>query len=171
MKKQKIFMAIFAMIFIVAIIAILSAKLKKKQEQAVVKSFTENIMLYYYDPKKDSDESGNVMCTEKGLVPVARKIPSSGSLIEDATRLLLAGKLTAEERANGITTEYPLPGVELKSAAMENGILTLEFADPNNKTSGGSCRAGILRLQVEATAKQFPGVKSVRFLPEDIFQP
>lgn len=41
----------------------------------------------------------------------------------------------------------------------------------NNKTNGGSCRAGILWFQIEATAKQFSEVKQVRFLPEELFQP
>ncbi|MFN3301828.1 MAG: hypothetical protein ACK413_02260 [Patescibacteria group bacterium] len=36
---------------------------------------------------------------------------------------------------------------------------------------GGACRVGILWFQIEETAKQFPGVEKVQFLPEEIFQP
>jgi hypothetical protein len=56
-------------------------------------------------------------------------------------------------------------------ANLKEGILTLEFADPQNKTGGGACRTGILRGQIETTAKQFDGVNEVRFIPEELFQP
>ncbi len=91
--------------------------------------------------------------------------------IQDTIKLLLSGELTEEERAQGISTEYPLEGLSLKGASSKDGVLTLEFDDPNNKTVGGSCRVGILWFQIEATAKQFPEVQEVRFLPEEIFQP
>lgn len=91
--------------------------------------------------------------------------------IQDAIKLLLKGELTEEEKAQGIETEYPLAGFSLEGAALKDGVLTLEFFDLQNKTSGGSCRAGILWFQIEEIAKQFPEVKKVRFLPENLFQP
>ncbi|TSD03758.1 MAG: hypothetical protein Athens071426_40, partial [Parcubacteria group bacterium Athens0714_26] len=97
--------------------------------------------------------------------------PITQTPIQDAVKLLLSGKLTEEERAQGIDTEYPLEGLSLKGALLKDGILTLEFDDAKNKTVGGSCRVGILWFQIEATAKQFPEVRQVRFLPEEIFQP
>ena len=100
-----------------------------------------------------------------------RTIPLSKTPIQDAIRLLLKGELTEEEKARGIETEYPLAGLSLEGAALKDGVLTLEFFDPQNKTSGGSCRAGILWFQIEETAKQFPEVREVRFLPEELFQP
>jgi len=130
-----------------------------------------SIKLYYYNPSKDQDASGNIMCSRNGIEAVDRNIPLTKTPIQDAIKLLLKGELTSQERAQGITTEYPLAGVELKSASLENGILTLTFADPQNKTGGGSCRVGILWFQVEATAKQFAEVSSVRFMPEELFQP
>lgn len=132
---------------------------------------TRPVQLYYYDSSKDQDLTGNVMCTRNGLVAVERKMPSTITPIQDAINLLLQGKLTAGEKAQGITTEYPLPGVALKGASLKDGTLTLEFSDPQNKTSGGSCRSGVLWYQIEATAKQFPEVKTVKFTPETIFQP
>lgn len=129
------------------------------------------IQLYYYNSSKDQDGSGNIMCSRNGLESVERSIPLTKTPIQDAVKLLLKGELTSQERAIGITTEYPLPGVELKSASLKNGVLTLTFIDPQNKTGGGSCRAGILWFQIEATAKQFSNVSSVRFLPEELFQP
>ncbi|MDP3763729.1 MAG: GerMN domain-containing protein, partial [bacterium] len=132
---------------------------------------TRTINLYYYNSDLDKDESGNIACSRKGLAPVERKIPITQTPIQNTIKLLLLGELTEEERAQGIDTEYPLEGLSLKGALLKDGILTLEFDDAKNKTVGGSCRVGILWFQIEATAKQFPEVRQVRFLPEEIFQP
>lgn len=132
---------------------------------------TRTIKLYYYNPELDKDESGNIKCSRDGLVAVEREISITKTPIQDSVKLLLLGGLTNEERSRGISTEYPLKGFLLKSASLKDGILTLEFNDPDNKTVGGSCRVGILWFQIEATAKQFSEVLHVRFLPEEIFQP
>ncbi len=128
------------------------------------------ITLYYYNPAKDQGPGGT-QCSTKGLVAVEREIFRTLTPIQDAIRLLLRGELTDQERAQGITTEFPLPGVELAAASQDKGVLTLTFRDPQNKTSGGSCRVSILRAQINATALQFPDVKEVRFMPEELFQP
>jgi len=132
---------------------------------------TKTIKLYYYNYELDKDEWGNIACSRNGLVPVERKIPITKTPIQDTIKLLLSGELTNEERAQGIDTEYPLEGLSLKGASLKDGVLTLEFDDPKNKTVGGSCRVGILWFQIEATAKQFSEVQQVRFLPGEIFQP
>lgn len=141
--------------------------LEKKPETKVIK-------LYYYQPALDRDENGNIICSRKGLVAIERKIPLSKNLMEETINLLLKGKenLSQDEINQGITTEYPLEGLKLKSADLKNdGTLLLTFDDPFHKTSGGACRVGILWFQIEATAKQFPKVKKVQFLPEELFQP
>lgn len=132
---------------------------------------TRTVSLYYYSPSKDQDASGNVMCSNQGLVSVQRQIPVTNTPIQDTIRLLIRGELTAAERAQGITSEFPLAGVELIGASQDGGKLTLTFADPQNKTGGGSCRVSILAAQIQATAKQFPGVVLVRLMPEELFQP
>lgn len=129
------------------------------------------IHLYYYSPAEDKDERGNIQCSEKGLVAVERRIPLTQTPVQDAVRLLLKGEMTPEERARGITTEFPLAGLELRGASLENGVLTLSFADPNYATTGGACRTGILAFQIRKTAGQFEGVEQVRFQPQDVFQP
>lgn len=111
------------------------------------------------------------MCSRQGLMAVEREIPITNTPIQDTIRLLILGNLTEEEKAQGITTEYPLEGFSLAAASLNNGVLTLTFDDPSNRTSGGSCRAGILWFQIEATAKQFPEVQQAKFQPEYIFQP
>lgn len=127
--------------------------------------------LYFYNPDLDKDESGNIACSRNGLVRVTRQIPLTQTPIQDTLRLLLKGELTEEERSQGIETEYPLEGLKIEGASLSDGVLTVEFSDPNNKTVGGSCRVGILWFQIESTAKQFPEVNEVRFLPEELFQP
>lgn len=131
----------------------------------------KTVKLYYYNPTLDEDNSGNILCSRQGLVTVDREMPVTTTPIQDTIRLLIAGQLTAAEKTQGITTEYPLQGFSLKGASLSNRVLTLEFEDPNNKTGGGSCRVGILWFQIEATAKQFSGIQSVRFIPEELFQP
>lgn len=131
----------------------------------------KGVLLYYYNSEKDKDETGNIKCSRDGLVTVEREIPISQTPIQDTIKLLIEGKLTEEEKSQGITTEYPLEDFKLLGANLKDGVLTLEFEDPLNKTSGGSCRVGILWFQIEATAKQFEEVREVRFVPEELFQP
>jgi hypothetical protein len=139
----------------------------------VLTPLSKTVKLYYYNPQLDRDESGNTACSRKGLVAIERKISITQTPIQDTIKLLLKGKenLTEDDLARGITTEYPLEGFSLKGASLKDGILTLEFDDLQNKTVGGSCRVGILWFQIEATARQFPEVRQIRFLPEELFQP
>lgn len=139
--------------------------------ERVENSESQNITLYYYDQNKDKDQEGNVLCSDKGLVSVERTISKGNTPIQDAVKLLLKGELTSAERAQGVSTEFPLSGVELVGANLNNGLLTLEFKDPENRTSGGSCRVSILRAQIEKTVMQFSGVEKVVFKPNEIFQP
>lgn len=129
------------------------------------------INLYYYNSSLDKDETGNIMCSQKGIVEVKREIEKTITPIQDSIKLLLKGELMEEERVLGISTEYPLEGFSLKGASLKDGDLTLEFNDFNNKTIGGSCRTAILWFQIRNTAMQFPEVKTVKFIPEELFQP
>ena len=130
------------------------------------------VNLYYYNPNLDKDSTGNILCSRNGLVAVEREIPITNTPIQDTIKLLISGgNLTSTEKAQGITTEYPLQGFTLLAASLNNNVLTLIFDDSYNKTGGGSCRVGILWFQIEATAKQFPGIQQVRFEPEELFQP
>jgi len=109
---------------------------------------TQSVTLYYYNPNKDKDQQGNILCSAQGLVAVERTIPKTITPLADSIKLLLQGNLTAQEKAQGVTTEFPLAGVSLTSAAITNGVATLTFADPQNKTVGGSCRVGVLWKQL-----------------------
>lgn len=129
-----------------------------------------SIKLYFYNPALDQGPGG-AQCSRNGLVAVPRVIPKTMTPLADAVKLLLRGEISDEERTSGIESEFPLSGVTLTSATITDGVATLTFDDPQNKTGGGSCRVAIVWAQIEATARQFPTVTSVRFIPEDLFQP
>ncbi|NCU44687.1 hypothetical protein EOM71_03355 [Candidatus Falkowbacteria bacterium] len=129
------------------------------------------VKLYYYNSGRDQDEQGNIQCSRQGLVAVERQIPISQSPIKDTLELFLSSPIIEADKAAGLTSEFPLLGVSLDSLLLKDGNLTMRLLDPNNKTSGGSCRVAILRAQLEALARQFPEVKSVKFEPAELFQP
>ena len=131
---------------------------------------TTTVKLYYYNQKLDQGEQHFISCDEKYVVPTERTVTVEDATIEKTLKLLLMGELTDAERSLGLTTEFPNEGFSLTSYKLEDGQLFLEFKDENSFTSGGSCRIGLLRMQIEKTALQFPEVKHVVF-PEELFQP
>lgn len=175
MKKSTIiFLAVAAVMFAGAVLyfsTIKAPELADENQNNRREIKTWKITLYYYNPQADKDKSGNVLCSRAGLAPVLREIPLTKTPIQDALNLLLKGDLTESEKQAGIAPEFPLPGLALKGVNLAGGILSLAFDDPQNKTSGGACRAGVLWFQIEATARQFAGVRQVRFIPETLFQP
>lgn len=137
----------------------------------ITKPLPPTVQLFYYSEAQDTDSSGSIQCSKAGLVPVNRQLPPTQTLLADTINALLHASTTPEEVAQGLASHFPLPGVALTESSLKDGVLTLTFADPEHKTSGGACRAGILRAQIEATAKQFKDVSEVKVLPEDLFQP
>ncbi len=132
---------------------------------------TREIKLYFYNQNLDKDASGNIICSEQGLVAISRTIPFTNTPIQDAVKELLKGPTSTERTAGLAGTEFPLSGLRLSGASLASQVLTLTFSDPEAKTSGGSCRVNILASQITATAMQFGGVSEVRFSPEGVFQP
>ncbi len=130
-----------------------------------------SVKLFFYNPELDKDASGNIMCSTGGSMPATREIPFTNTPIQDTIRLLLITKPTSAESAQGMVSELPLKRVTLTAASLTGGVLTLTFNDPDNRTGGGSCFVSILRAQIENTAKQFSGVREVRLMPEELFQP
>lgn len=131
------------------------------------------VLIYVYDPAKDT-EDGVMQCSVAGLVAITRTVGAGmegEALIEAVMHLLLAGDLTAEERAHGLTTEFPLEGVTLTDVSLEGGTATVTLDDPMFQTSSGACRVSIINAQVEHTVMQFEEVENVRFLPDELFQP
>jgi hypothetical protein len=130
---------------------------------------TIQVDLYYFNQNR-ADQIGDP-CNPAAVRAVSREIPITQTPIQDTIRLLIQGKLAQEEEQRGFSTNFPGEGFELTGANLEDGALTLAFDDPNNFTSGGSCRVGILKAQIERTAQQFTEVDEIRFQPETLFQP
>lgn len=128
-----------------------------------------SLNLYYPNTVK-AQEVGDE-CSSASVVSVTRTVPKSITPLADTIALLLQGNITQEEKDAGFTTEFPQSGFELISANIKDGVAILEFSEVPGFTSGGACRVELLRAQVEKTALQFPDVKSVKIVPETIFQP
>jgi hypothetical protein len=129
------------------------------------------LKLYYPNTRKAA-EIGDV-CDPKSLLPVVRHVPETMSPIRDSIELLINSQLTADEKIQGFTSEFPHEGFALLDSSLnqKNGTLTLHFTEVPGFTTGGACRVTLLRQQIVETARQFPSVKSVVFLPESLFQP
>jgi hypothetical protein len=128
------------------------------------------VNLYYYNIARDVDDEGEILCSPAAVLPVSRRI-AAPNLIEDAIRQLISGELTEEERGQGFTTDFPHPDFDLISSQLKAGVLTLTFTEVPGFTTGGACRVGLLRVQVERTALQFAEVNEVVIVPDTIFQP
>ena len=136
-------------------------------------STVRTVKFFYYDSRLDQDETGNVLCSQRGLVAWDHDIPFTATPIKDTIEEFLSTPLPEEAAAAGLSSEFPLSGVFLESLNLDknSGLLIIRLSDQYNQTGGGACRVSILKSQLEAVAKQFPEVKEVKFEPETLFQP
>lgn len=132
---------------------------------------TEDVSVYLYNQIEDEEINGFAACSSDAVLPVKREVIITDNPIIDTIGLLLSGEISEEETAEGYSTEFPGDNFVLIDSELEEGVLTLEFEDPNFFTSGGSCKASILKNQIEKTALQFEEVDEVVFRPDTLFQP
>lgn len=92
------------------------------------------------------------------VFPVRRLITAKGGVYRAALEALIEGP-NAKEREAGYFTSLP-DGVELRSIRVENGTAYADFNEALNRV-GGSCRVASIRAQIEATLREFSGVKDV----------
>lgn len=143
-----------------------------QQQSSSAAANLTSIKLYYYNKILDQALNSNISCNPSAVAAVKREIPATVTPLKDSINLLLKGELTDTEKTQGYQTEFSADKkLKLVGVAINNGVATLQFEDPGNFTSGGSCRIGILRSQIEKTAKQFSTVKEVKLMPETLFQP
>jgi hypothetical protein len=133
------------------------------------------IKFYVHDSIKDPSI---INCDSPSFV--TRELPKSDAPLTITIQYLIhTFKLTDKEKAAGLVNYFEdsvyadrLNGFNLKSAVIEDFEATLTFEDTKFYTSAGNCRGGILASAINNTAKQFPTVTSVKYLPEDtLFQP
>lgn len=128
----------------------------------------KKVNIYFYNPSLDSG-LGGVECSEKGLVKAHRWVKKD-NLLSNTIIELLKGP-NQKEKQKGFTSEFPIPGLSLLKIETLDNELSVYFDDKSNKTSGGSCRVSILRLQIEKTLKENSGINNIKIKPEEIFQP
>ncbi|MCF7834710.1 GerMN domain-containing protein [Candidatus Gracilibacteria bacterium] len=142
------------------------------QDNLLKTSSPQNVKLYYFNQTEDQKLPINQQVNVSSVLPVDRVVAKSNNIIQDTINMLLEGNISPDESAVGFVSEFPnndfrLLNVDLKS----DGTLELTFNEVAGFTAGGSARVFILRSSIEKTAKQFSMVKSVKLLPESLFQP
>ncbi len=128
------------------------------------------VQVFAYHPRVDLLLHGELACSPAAVLPLPRWVPAGALLPEATFALLVEGGLSPWETEAGYTSEFPLPGVLLAGVRLDGDVLTVILFDPSLRTSGGACRVGILRAQIEKTALQF-GAREVRVLPPEALQP
>lgn len=170
MRQKNILISLLVVLVgIVIVVVVITKKNIPSDAGTVVVSDTTVPVLLFYPNTKTSAYTADP-CDAKSLSFIVRRI-SDTETVKKSIEELLKGGLTSDEKTAGFTTEFPNAGFKLVSAVQVGGQLTLTFQDSNFFTSGGSCRVGILRAEIEKTAMQFEGITSVKILPEELFQP
>ena len=97
--------------------------------------------------------------TDDSSAPVKRMVdakgPLSGSLAE-----LFSEKISADEEKAGFWS--PTYGMKFEGVTLKNGIATVRFSQPPDKTNYGSSGPMIFGEAITKTASQFASVKRVR---------
>lgn len=108
---------------------------------------------------------------------VEREIPNSPEYLTDAVNELFNLGVSASEKAEGLRNLYTddtksAENLKLVNISLVGKTAQVTLKDPDDFTSGGSCRSGILLSALERTLKQFAGVESVQIEPQGrFFQP
>jgi len=129
------------------------------------------VEIFAYHAGVDQLLHGDLACSPAAVLPLMRWVSLGDSALEGALALLVSQGLAPWEVEAGYSSEFPLARVALEDVLLEDGVLTITLYDPVHRTSGGACRTGILRAQIEKTAFQFPEVHEVRILPSEALQP
>jgi len=116
-------------------------------DKTAIKVFFNNEVL---DPE--------VSCTK--VFPVNRMVEKSPTIAKTALEELLKGP-TEPEKLQKYSTALN-SGVTVKSVTIVDGLAKADFDSQLGFQVGGSCKVGLIRLQIEETLKQFPTVKEVQ---------
>lgn len=127
--------------------------------------------LFFYNESVDKNlNGGSIACDDNAVVPVLRKTRRTISIEKILKSLIEEGPLP-DEQVEGFASEFPHQGFAVQKIEINNGILNITLNEIPGFTSGGACRVGLLRSQIEKTALQFKEIKEVKILPEEILQP
>lgn len=139
---------------------------------SLARKWNTEVSLFYFNQIEDSKLPIWQQINVNSILPVKRMISNSKNIIRDSINLLLAGTLSQVELSNWFTSEFPNKAFKLLNMDLgDDGVLTLTFTEVPGFTSGWSARMAIMANSIAKTAKQFPQVKEVKFMPEELFQP
>lgn len=142
------------------------------EENDLQPMWAQTIKLFYFNQTEDNKLPLVQQLNSSSVLPIERVISWSKNLIEDTINVLLEWNLTNDERTTWFTTEFPNQNFRLISSDLKSDwTLELTFSEVPWFTSWWSARIFILRSAIEKTAKQFANVKSVKLLPDTLFQP
>ena len=134
--------------------------------------WAQTVKLFYFNQTEDNKLPPVQQLNSSSVLPVERVISWSQNIIEDTINMLLEWNMTTDEISKWFITEFPNQDFRLISSDLKSDwILELTFSEVPGFTSWWSARVFILRSVIEKTAKQFDNVKSVKILPETLFQP
>ena len=141
-------------------------------DDSLIRKWNTEVSLFYFNTKEDTKLPIEQQINVNSIIPVKRMISNSKNIIRDTVNLLVAGNLSQIEKDSWFTTEFPNKAFKLLNMDLnEEGVLTLTFSEVPGFTSGGSARMAILANSIAKTVKQFPQVREVEFMPEELFQP
>lgn len=149
-----------------------SALESQREDVVITTTSPTKVDLYYFNQDVDDKLSPERQPSVNSILPVEHTIPVSDNLILDTVKELIQRKLTVAETKKWFVTDFPHPKFDVVWLRLtHDGILTLEFTEVPWLTSGWSARMLILSSTIEKTLFQFPEVKKIIFLPENMFQP
>lgn len=128
---------------------------------------TMTVKAFFMNDKLDPE----ITCQK--VFSVERSIPKTKSVAKAAIEELLKGPTDAEKKSGYSTLIND--GVILNRITIADGVASADFSEKLQENTGGSCRVGLIRRQIEDTLKQFSSIKeiiiSINGNSEEILQP
>lgn len=128
-----------------------------------------SVKFYLADTSNDSNGSE---CFADGSVRREMTNPDVDTVIEELISLVLTTEETGKGLKNGFDDEVKsTENLTIKEIISNDDRVVVNFDDPDNFTSGGSCRVELLKDQLIQTLQDFKNVPTVEIGPEELFQP
>ncbi|MDP2860162.1 MAG: hypothetical protein Q8N98_00410 [bacterium] len=128
------------------------------------------VELFYFNSKNKQ----RYVCNKEAIGSVIRSISSvDNTPIRDTLKLFLEGDLTQGERESGFKSPYlSTIGDYFRGVNLKEGVLTVDLEiDKSSLKYWDACEIELLPRQIEMVAKQFKGVKEVKYTDPKVFTP
>lgn len=111
---------------------------------------------------ENAKEEGEISCDR--VFRVKRGVEATPKILETTLKELLNGP-QEKEKLSGFVSSIP-NGVSLRSVALKGATAIINVSSDMSQYGGGSCRVGLIRKELEETAKQFGTVSDVELKVE-----